>query len=281
MKAYAKVNLSLDILKRRDDGYHEILMIMQSVELHDTLTIKLQNQGIKLTTNLSYVPSNEKNIVHKVAKAFIDKYKINSGVYIDIFKRIPVSAGLGGGSADAAATLIGLNKIFDKGLTKEELMSFGGLFGADIPFCVLGGTALAEGIGERLTKLPSLRDITILICKPKYHISTEYVYKHFDFEKAKNHPNTNLMIESIKNNDINTLAKNMINVMETVTTNKYPIINDIKNIMIQNKAFGSAMSGSGTSVIGIFSNQYEAHIAARSLKKVSTEVFVTNTIDFD
>lgn len=277
VKARAKINLSLDILGKREDGYHNVKMLMQTVELHDSVLISKRDEGIKVKCNLQYVPTDNRNVVYKAAAFMIEEYKINSGIYINLKKNIPVSAGLGGGSADAAAVLEGINLLFELNLSKEQLMNIGSRFGSDIPYCLIGGTALAEGIGEKLTMLPSLPKSTVLICKPSTHISTSYVYSNFDLSKVRQHPDTEFLINAIKEGNIKALAGNMKNVLETVTAVERPIINDIKNVLIGNGAQGTVMSGSGTCVFGFFENRYKALQAANKLKRFSKEIFVTST----
>ena len=278
LKARAKINLSLDVLRKRSDGYHDVKMIMQTIDLHDSILIKKQQElGIKIKCNLSYVPTDNRNIVYKVTEKIINDYDIKEGVYINLRKNIPVSAGLGGGSTNGAAVLIGLNKLFDLSLSKEELMKIGAEFGADIPYCILGGTALAEGIGEKLTILPSLPEIIILICKPHAHISTEYVYKNLDLKKIISRPDTELLISAIKNKDIGKIAKNMVNVLESVTVEEKPEIRELKNILIKNGALGAMMSGTGTSMFGIFENRFQALKTSKQLRKFSKEIFITKT----
>lgn len=277
VKARAKINLSLDILGKREDGYHDVKMLMQTVELHDSVLISKRDDGIKIKCNIPYVPTDIRNVVYKVAQFIIEEYKLKLGVYINLRKNIPVASGLGGGSADAAAVLEGLNILFELSLSKEQLMNIGRRFGADIPYCIIGGTVLAEGIGEKLTMLPSLPKTTILICKPNTHISTSYVYTNLDLSKVKQHPDTELLINAIKEGDVRTLASNMKNVLETVTVAERPIINDIKNVLIGNGAQGTMMSGSGTSVFGIFDNRYKALQVVSKLKRFSKEIFITST----
>lgn len=277
VKARAKINLSLDILGKREDGYHDVKMLMQTIELHDSVLISKRDEGIKVKCNVPYVPTDNRNVVYKAAQYMIEEYKINSGIYINLRKNIPVSAGLGGGSADAASVIEGINMLFELKLSKEQLIEIGSRFGADIPYCIIGGTALAEGIGEKLTILPALPKTTVLICKPSTHISTSYVYANLDLSKIKQHPDTDFLINSIKKGDVRTLASNMKNVLETVTAVERPVINDIKNVLLGNGAQGTMMSGSGTSVFGIFENRYKALQAANKLKRFSKEIFVTST----
>lgn len=277
LKARAKINLSLDILGKRPDGYHDVKMIMQTIDLYDSILIDITQEGIKIKCDLPYVPTDNRNIVYKIAQNIIERFNIKKGIYINIRKNIPVAAGLGGGSADGAAILYGLDRIFDLKLSKGDLMEIGGKFGADIPFCIQGGTALAEGIGEKITILKSLPNTTILVCKPSTHISTSYVYSKLDLSIIKQRPDMELLLKSIENQDIITLASNMKNVLETVTIAEKPVVNDIKNIMLENGALGSLMSGTGTSVFGLFETRYNAYKASKALRRLSKEIFITNT----
>lgn len=277
LKARAKINLSLDVLDKRQDGYHNVRMIMQTVDLHDSIFIGKQDHGIKIRCNIPYVPTDNRNIAYKVAESVIKKFDIKKGVYINLKKNIPVASGLGGGSSDGATVLKGLNKLFDLKMSKDEMIKIGREFGADIPFCFLGGTVLAEGIGEKLTVLPDLPTTTVLICKPNTHISTAHVYSRFDPSKVQKRPDTESLIKYVKEKDIKSLAQNMVNVLEPITMTEKPIISDIKNELIKRGALGAMMSGTGTSVFGIFENRYQALKTAKKLKKFSREIFVTNT----
>lgn len=281
MKARAKINIALDVVGKRLDGYHDLKMIMQTVDLHDSILIesKAGNREIKLRCNIPYVPVDNRNIVYKITQYIIEKYNINKSIYINLIKNIPVASGLGGGSTDGASVLLGLNKIFNLKLSLEELIKIGEQFGADIPYCIVGGTALAEGIGEILTMLPPMPRTTVLICKPHTHISTSYVFKKFDIKKIKERPDVDLLIKAIKEKDIKTLAVNMKNVLETVTAVEVPEIAEMKKILIENGAMGSMMSGSGTSVFGLFESKTQAYRAAEKLKTISKEIFITNTVN--
>jgi 4-diphosphocytidyl-2-C-methyl-D-erythritol kinase len=280
LKAYAKINFSLDVISKRDDGYHELKTIMQTVDLHDDISIEESDgQGITIKCDKQFIPTDKKNIVYRITEYILQKYNIKKSININIKKNIPVGAGLGGGSSDGAAVLLGLNKMFDLSIKNEELMQIGKSFGADIPYCILGGTALAEGIGEKLTPLSNLPETIILICQPKVRISTSYVFGKFEFSKTYDRPDTGLLLTAIENSDIKTLACNMKNVLETVTTKEYPVINQIKEELIKNGALGAMMSGSGTAVFGIFDNYKKAQKASKELKKFSNEIFITKTFN--
>lgn len=268
VKAYAKINLGLDVIRKRPDGYHDVSMIMQTVNLHDTLNIKKTKfKSITLRSNLYYLPNNRRNLVYKAVELFCENYPIRSGLNIHINKKIPVAAGLAGGSADAAATLKGLNSMFQTGLSLEELMALGIKLGADVPYCLLRGTALSEGIGEILNPLPPMPDCYILLVKPNVSISTKYVYENLRIDEDNiRHPDIPSMIEALKENNIHRLASYMDNILETVTANEYPVIENIKEIMKDRGALTSLMSGSGPTVFGIFNDQTKAEATYRYFK---------------
>lgn len=262
VKARAKINLSLDVLGRRNDGYHDVQMIMQSISLHDDIYIDcIDKRSIEIKCDKRWVPSNSDNIAYKAAAVMMDKYHLPKGVSIRIVKKIPVAAGLAGGSADAAAVLKGMNELFSLNLKEQELMLLGKSIGADVPFCVKGGTALAEGIGEILTEIAPLKNVSIVLVKPRISVSTAWVYKNLDIGKISLRPNTGLIVNFIKNQNIENIAKNMVNVLETVTLNRYGVIGEIKDKLVSLGALGSMMSGSGPTVFGIFGSKMEAENA--------------------
>ena len=278
LKSRAKINITLDVIGKRPNGYHDLSMIMQTVSLYDIIYMrKMHAKGIKLTTNLSWLPNNEGNIVYQAAELFKQNCQIDTGIFIDINKRIPVAAGLAGGSSNAAATLIGLNILFETGLDQKELIELGVRLGADVPYCILGGTALAEGIGEILTPLPPMPDCYVLIAKPKINVSTATVFKKLDISNIEKHPDNKKVIHAIKQADIDAIASNMCNVLETVTTKKHPIIKTIKEKMLNNGAKGAIMSGSGPTVFGIYHSKHQAQKTAYKLKLeyLVGDVFVT------
>jgi 4-diphosphocytidyl-2-C-methyl-D-erythritol kinase len=252
LKARAKINLSLDVLNKRSDGYHEVKMLMQTLELHDTITIKQIDNGIEVNCNSPYVPSNNQNIAYKAAEVLLKAVNIKTGVSINITKKIPVAAGLAGGSSNAAAVLKGLNEMFSLGISETELMIFGKQIGADVPYCIKGETMLSEGIGEILTKISQLTKTHIILVKPKIGVSTAWVYKNLNLLQIKERPQTELLIKAIGEKNIEYLALNMKNVLESVTVPKYPIIDEIKKKMVNEGASGSMMSGSGPTVFGIY-----------------------------
>ena len=269
LKALGKINLGLDVLKRREDGYHEVRMIMQTVSLCDELELKKSwKEGIKVQTNLYYLPTNENNLVYKAAQLLMEEFDIRDGISIQLKKKIPVSAGMAGGSSDAAAVLWGMNQMYGLGLSCKDLMERGVKLGADVPYCILRGTALAEGIGERLTVLPPMPKCYLLIAKPGVNVSTKYVYEnlHANDLKAEQHPDVDAMIEALKEKDLAALSSRMGNVLETVTVSAYPVIDRIKKCMMSAGALGAMMSGSGPTVFGIFDNQEKARRAYRGMK---------------
>lgn len=261
VNAYAKINLGLDVLRKREDGYHEVCMIMQSLELHDIITIaKVETEGIAIRTNLSYIPNDQGNLVHKAAALFLDHIGNKDGLQIKLEKNIPVAAGLAGGSSDAAATLKGLNELYQTGFSTEELMKLGVRIGADVPYCLLLGTALSEGIGEVLTSLPPMPNCMILLVKPDFSVSTKYVYENLRLNNLSVHPDISAMQRALLSGDLSELTKHMDNILQTVTVKNYPIITDIKNKMLELGAMASLMSGSGPTVFGIFKD----HATAKS-----------------
>lgn len=269
LKALAKINLGLDVLRRREDGYHEVKMIMQTISLHDDLEIRrIKTPEIQVKTNLYYLPTNENNLVYKAAKLLMDEFDIKEGVSIQLKKRIPVAAGMAGGSTDGAAVLWGMNQMYGLGLSRQELMERGVKLGADVPYCVQRGTALAEGIGERLSVLPSMPKCTILIAKPGISVSTKFVYEnlHANDLKPEQHPDVDRMIEAMKEKNLDLLCERMGNVLETVTIPAYPVIQEIKKHMMACGAAGAMMSGSGPTVFGIFHSPVQAKAAMKDLK---------------
>ena len=279
LKSRAKINLSIDVLGKRKDGYHLVEMIMQTIDLYDIIKIKeLEYNEIIIKSNSSDIPLNENNIVYKAAKLIKDTLNINKGVEIFIDKYIPIAAGMAGGSSNAAAVLVGLNKLWNLDLSEEELKSLGFKLGADVPFCIVGRAALAQGVGEELTYIKGLsEDVSILVCKPELFVSTKDVYEGLDLDNLNHRPDNNLLINCLKNNDIEGLSSNMVNVLETVTSKMHKEINDIEKIMNENKALGSMMSGSGPTVFGIYKNKEDALQCKRELLKKYKQVYVVNS----
>ena len=279
IKAYAKINISLEIVgKRESDGYHLLRMIMQNIDLYDEISVVKQAEGITLTCNKSYVPTDSRNLAYKAAMLFKERYDINEGVHIDIIKNIPVSAGLAGGSTDGAAVLKIMNKIFDINASDEELMEIGLQLGADIPYCIKGGTALCEGIGEELTSLKPFKDKIVVLVKPGFGVSTKEVYKAFNLEKVRIHPKTEELIEAMQRDDLYYVANNMKNLLENVTLRKHNVLIKIKEDMNRYGAVGSMMSGSGPSVFAFFDDMLKAQKCYEKMKEIYKDVFLTRTI---
>lgn len=277
LNAYAKINLGLDVIGRLPNGYHEVKMIMQSVGICDELTFEKQPSGITVTTDSGELPTDENNLIYRAAKLLLDTCAVKEGVRIHLTKRIPIAAGMAGGSTDAAATLKAMNQLFRFGKTKEELMELGVKIGADVPYCILGGTALAEGIGERLTPLPPMPNCHLLVAKPDINVSTKYVYTTLDAAPILFHPDIDGMTAAIFAGDLTGITAKLGNVLETVTVPAHPIISKIKEKFLELGSDGVLMSGSGPTVFGIFSDKTAAEKAYASMKQSSLagQVFLT------
>lgn len=280
LKALAKINLGLDVLRRREDGYHEVRMVMQTVHIFDQLLLeKRQEDGIFVRTNLFYLPENENNLVYKAARLLREEFGLPGGISIQLKKYIPVAAGMAGGSSDAAAVLFGMNRMYDLGLSVEELMERGVKLGADVPYCVMRGTALAEGIGEVLSPLPPMPPCTILVAKPGIGVSTRFVFENLRADELEFHPDIDGMVEALRNQDLKGLAGLMDpgNVLETVTVPAYPVIQKLKDAMMSYGALAALMSGSGPTVFGIFESRQAAKRAYGALKRghLAKQVYLT------
>lgn len=278
VKAFAKINLSLDIVGKREDGYHLLEMVMQNVDLHDDIIIEQIEEGIMLTCNKAYVPVDERNIAYKAAKLLMDTKGIRKGVRIDITKRIPVAAGLAGGSADAAAVLKGMNELFDLKMSTEELMEEGLKLGADVPYCIVGGTCLCEGVGEVVTPLKPFRGHTILLVKPSFGVSTKEAYGLFELDRINRHVETGKLIKAMEDDDLNGVNYYSRNLLENVVLPRYPILKSIKQMLSRNGSIVTLMSGSGPTIYGIFRDVSAAENAARALNRNNNEVILTRTI---
>ena len=283
LKALAKINIGLDVLRKREDGYHEVRMIMQTIHLFDRLHIKKTKEpGIQISSNLYYLPVNENNLIHKAAALLMDEFSITEGVEFRLEKHIPVAAGMAGGSTDAAAVLVGVNRMFDLGFTKKELMERGVKLGADVPYCIMRGTALSEGIGEILTELPASPQCHLVIAKPQISVSTKAVYGKLRVNELapEEHPDIDGMMAAIKNGDLDGVIERLGNVLETVTVPDHPEIAEIKEIMVENGACGSLMSGSGPTVFGIYKDRELAEKACQALReadggRLTRQVYLT------
>ncbi|MEF2878776.1 MAG: 4-(cytidine 5'-diphospho)-2-C-methyl-D-erythritol kinase [Blautia sp.] len=282
LRALAKINLGLDVLRRREDGYHELRMIMQTINMYDQLDMEIsEERGIHITSNLPFIPTNENNLVYKAAKLLMDEFQVEQGLNVDLQKFIPVAAGMAGGSSDAAAAMIGVNRLFSLGLSVKELMKRGVKVGADVPYCLLRGTALAEGIGEKLRPLPPCPDCYVLIGKPGISVSTKFVYENLRANELKEHPPIDRMLEALQWHNLYKIADYMGNVLETVTIPKYPVIEEIKNHMKEHGALNAMMSGSGPTVFGLFDDKETAERACEELRasRLAKTVFLTTVFN--
>lgn len=279
LNALGKINLGLDVLGKRENGYHDVRMVMQSVYVYDRISVeKKREAGIELSTNLGYLPVNENNLAYKAAKLLMDEFSIREGVRIHLEKHIPVAAGMAGGSSDGAAILHGLNRMFELGLTKEDLMKRGVELGADVPYCIMRGTALAEGIGEILTPLPKIPKCFALIAKPPIIVSTKTVYEKLDALEIVDHPDIDGIIAGLEEGNLEQICACMGNVLEKVTIEDYPVIEEIKKLMKENGAINAMMSGSGPTVFGIYKERKKAKAAGDKIRALglAKQLYVTN-----
>lgn len=286
LKAYAKINLGLDVVRRLPNGYHEVKMVMQTVGIYDELNFTKKDSGILVTVEAEglpegTVPADENNLIYKAAKQLMDKYHVTEGIHIHLRKNIPVAAGMAGGSTDAAATYRGVNRMFNLGATEEEICEMAVKVGADVPYCVKGGTALSEGIGEVLTMLPDAPDCYVLVAKPDIFVSTKYVYENLHADTLKSHPDIDGMVTAIKEGNLDGVICRMENVLETVTEKAYPVIAKIKNFMEEHGAEKAMMSGSGPTVFGIYKDAAKAQEGYEALQAagLAKQVFLTNLIN--
>lgn len=290
LKAYAKINLGLDVVRRLENGYHEVKMVMQTVDIYDVLTLEKipseelakkksvsTDEAIIVTTDSGELPTDENNLIYKAARLMRERFAIEEGVRIHLNKNIPIAAGMAGGSTDAAATLKGMKELFHLTCTLQDLQQIGVKIGADVPYCVMGGTALAEGIGEVLTPLVPAPDCFLVVAKPDINVSTKYVYEHLDASPIKSHPDIDGMVASIAAGDLTGIIARLGNVLESVTVTAYPIIETIKTRMLESGAQGSLMSGSGPTVFGIFEEEETARKAYEQIQSegLAKQVFIT------
>lgn len=279
VKALAKINIGLDVLGTLPNGYHEVSMIMQTLNLHDDVDLTKTDGGVTMSCNASFLPCDDSNLCVKAAKLLIEEFDLKQGVDIKLTKRIPVAAGMAGGSTDAAAVLFGMNRIFELGLSKEQLMERGVKLGADVPYCIMRGTALAEGIGEKLSALPPMVKCPVLVAKPPISVSTKMVYDNLDakFDTVK-HPDIKKLIADIEAADLKAICADMGNVLEEVTIPLHPVISDIKQAMMDAGAVGSMMSGSGPTVFGFFEDIETCKAAKEALNEtgLARQIYVTN-----
>ncbi|MDE6621895.1 MAG: 4-(cytidine 5'-diphospho)-2-C-methyl-D-erythritol kinase [Lachnospiraceae bacterium] len=288
-KARAKINLALDVCRRLENGYHEVRMVMQMVDIYDELEFKRRDDPdiILSVSSRDYLGDLENNLIFRAAKLMKQQYNIQHGVEIKLKKNIPVAAGMAGGSTDAAATMLAMNEMYELGLSREQLMEQAVRLGADIPFCIMGGTALAEGIGEKLSPLPPPPKASLLIVKPPVMVSTQWAYERLRLDKLERHPDIDGMVDALKRGDLKEITDHMENVMETVTEKEHPIITDIKKMMLGNGAMNAVMSGSGPSIFGVFHKEDTARAAAVYIdqtlrtKGINAQVNVTGFYNMD
>lgn len=282
LKARAKINLGLDVLGKREDGYHEVRMVMQTVGIYDRLILtKIPEEEIRITSNLAFLPVNENNLIYKAIKLLKDEYHFPGGVSVDLNKFIPVAAGMAGGSTDAASTMFGVNRLFGLNLSMGKMMELGVRLGADVPYCVMRGTALAEGIGEKLTRITPVPHMWILIAKPQINVSTRLVYEQLDMGGIQKHPDIDGIIRAIEAQDVVRIAQSMGNVLENVTVPLYPVIETIKQDMLSHGAINAMMSGSGPTVFGIFPDEQTTLACQAFLKKKgdARQVYITENFN--
>ena len=278
----AKINLGLDVIRRREDGYHEVRMIMQTVNLYDELTFRKQQGGrVRLTTNLRSLPTDGHNLIVKTVELLRKEYGIKEGLSVHLKKKIPVAAGMAGGSTDAAAAFAGMNELFDLGMTVEDMQKKAVAIGADVPYCIQGGTALSEGIGEILTPLPSAPRCSVIIAKPPIPVSTRFVYENLHLDKLEKHPDIDGILDGIREGNIRGVAERLENVLETVTEKEYPVIGQIKQFLMQRGALGALMSGSGPTVYALYDRNDLAAQACEELRRagLAKQVYLTTFSD--
>ena len=282
VEANAKINLTLDILGKRPDGYHEVAMVMQTVGLHDTLTLEKREQGISLNINVPWLKADEKNLAWRAAALVQVEFGLTGGVHIELTKRIPVAAGLAGGSADAAAVLKGMSELYGLNLSDNKLCELGAKLGSDIPFCLLGGTMLATGRGEVLKRLPDMPETWVVLAKPRISVSTAWAYQNYDEQGAERHPDNEAIKQAIDRGNRKAVAGLLCNVLESVTIKKYDVIADYKQMMLEHGAMASMMSGSGPTVFGLASSREQAEAIADVLRqRTNADVFVTRTFQMN
>jgi 4-diphosphocytidyl-2-C-methyl-D-erythritol kinase len=277
-KAYAKINISLDVIGKREDGYHLLRMIMQTIDVYDLINVETALSGINLSCNKCFIPVDDRNLAYKAAKLFIDTYNLSNGVNINIKKNIPVAAGLAGGSTDAAAVLKCMRDLYKPTVSDEELMELGLKIGADVPYCIVGGTALCEGIGEVVTPLKAFKDKIIVLVKPSFGVSTKEVYSALAVNRIYRHPETENLIAAMEREDVKFVAENMKNILENVTLRKHQTLKELKQDFLRMDALGVLMSGSGPSVFAFFDDMMKAQSCYDRMKTKYREVFITRTI---
>ena len=282
VEANAKINLTLDILGKRPDGFHEVAMVMQTIGLHDTLVMEKTERDIELSINVPWLKADEKNLAWRAAELMRQEYGIEGGVRIELTKRIPVAAGLAGGSADAAAVLKGMNALYGLQLDEEKLCELGARLGSDIPFCIMGGTMLATGRGEVLTRLSDMPETWVVLAKPRISVSTAWAYQNYDEQGAERHPDNEAIKQAIARGNRKAVAGLLCNVLESVTIKKYDVIAEYKQMMLDKGAMASMMSGSGPTVFGLAKSREQAESIADVLRQeTNADVFVTRTFQMN
>ena len=286
LKAYAKVNLALDVLRRRPDGYHDVKMIMQNLDIYDELEFEViardtEDVKITLTVNKEGIPTDDRNLVYKAIAMLFEAYNIKSHIAVNLIKNIPAEAGMAGGSTDCAAALKALNTLYDLGLSTQELMSYGVKLGADVPYCILGRTAISEGIGEILTPIKGLPPVHVLVAKPPVNVSTKEIYTNLKANELETHPDVDGMVEALESQNLYAIADRMENVLETVTVDMHPEIEELKTLMKEQGALNAIMSGSGPTVFGLFEDKDKVWEAAMMIsdEELAPEVFITRPVN--
>ncbi|MDE6814717.1 MAG: 4-(cytidine 5'-diphospho)-2-C-methyl-D-erythritol kinase [Lachnospiraceae bacterium] len=282
-KAYAKINLGLDVIRRRPDGYHEVKMIMQTVGICDILTFRKsgrQDGAVTLFLDKKGLPCGKENLVYRAAELLTRTHGLRDGVEITLEKRIPIAAGMAGGSTDAAAVFHGMNELFGLSMSLQEMKDLGVGIGADVPYCIQGGTALSEGIGEILTALPSPPEAYLLIAKPDISVSTKFVYENLHADRLQSHPDIDGMVQALERGSLEGIVSRMENVLETVTVREYPVIHMLKDIMRREGALNALMSGSGPTVFGVYKTREAAEASRPAVEKsgMAKEIFVTEFV---
>lgn len=282
VEANAKINLTLDILGKRPDGFHEVAMVMQSIGLHDTLTMEKTDGEIALSINVPWLKADEKNLAWRAAELVRQEYGLKGGVRMELTKRIPIAAGLAGGSADAAAVLKGMNELYNLQMSEARLCELGAKLGSDIPFCLMGGTMIATGRGEVLTRLADMPETWVVLAKPRISVSTAWAYQNYDEQGAERHPDNEAIKKAIARGNRKAVAGLLCNVLESVTIKKYDVIADYKQMMLDKGAMASMMSGSGPTVFGLARNREQAEAIANVLRQnTNADVFVTRTFQMN
>ncbi len=286
LKAYAKVNLALDVLRRRENGYHDVKMIMQNLDIYDELEFEVLDRDtpdirIDLTVNKEGIPTDDRNLVYKAIALLFDAYNIKSHIAVNLIKNIPAEAGMAGGSTDCAAALKAISILYGLGLSTQQLMSYGVKLGADVPYCILGRTAVSEGIGEILTPIKGLPRVHVIVAKPPVNVSTKEIYTNLKVDELDRHPDVDGMVEALESQNLIAVAERMENVLETVTVKMHPVIEELKALMKKQGALNAIMSGSGPTVFGLFEDKDKAWDTAMMISdmELAPEVFVTRPVN--